>query len=109
MARQYWVKGSPEFMAYFNSLDKRSQLWKDIDEAIGVLKINPLKGDKIEKDRWPKKYIKEHNINNLFRYPLHEGYRLIYTLVSDSQSTTSVILEAMDHPTYEKRFGYDPD
>ena len=53
----------------------------DIDAAIDALKLNPLKGNKIEKDRWPKKYKKEVKINNLFRYPLHNGYRLIYILV----------------------------
>jgi len=51
VAKQSWVKGTPQFMAYFNGLDKKSQLWKDINEAIDALKLNPLKGDKIEKDR----------------------------------------------------------
>jgi mRNA-degrading endonuclease RelE of RelBE toxin-antitoxin system len=107
LAKQYWVNCSPEFKVFFDSLDQKSVLWKDIDAAIDALKLNPLKGNKIEKDRWPKKYKKEVKINNLFRYPLHNGYRLIYTLISDTKSTTSVLLEAMDHDSYEKRFGYD--
>lgn len=106
MVKQYFVSGSPEFMQLYNSLDQNNWLKKDIDQAMDELKINPLKGDKIEKKLWPKKYIDEHGIRNLFRYPLHEGYRLMYTLVSDNKSTTSVILNAIDHDTYDDLFGY---
>lgn len=96
-------------MKFYNSLNHTNQLKKDIDEAMDGLKINPFIGDKIEKHLWPKRYKKEYAINNLFRYPLRKGYRLIYTLVSDKESTTtsSVILDAIDHGAYDKLFGYD--
>jgi len=70
------------------------------------LNENPLAGNKIQKNLWPKKYVKEHKINNLFRYPLVKGYRLTYTIVSDKKTTTSVILEALNHDDYDELFGY---
>lgn len=88
-------------------LDPESQLKKDIDKAMDELKINPLIGNKIEKDLWPEEYVKTHKINNLFRYPLRDGYRLTYTLVSDKKYTTSIILDALDHGEYDELFGYD--
>ncbi|MGH9991977.1 MAG: hypothetical protein ACREBU_03905 [Nitrososphaera sp.] len=106
MAKKYFVSGSPEFMKLYANLAPQSQLKKDIDHAISVLKTNPLRGDKVEKRLWPKKYIKAHYINNLFRYPLHGGHRIMYTLLSDEKSTTSVILDALDHDSYDELFGY---
>lgn len=70
------------------------------------LKENPLSGNKIQKHLWPKKYVKKYRITNLFRYPLVEGYRLTYTIVSDEKTTTSVVLEALDHGSYDELFGY---
>jgi hypothetical protein len=87
-------------------LPKKDLLRKSIDAALDTLKDNPLAGDKVQKSLWPKKYVKQYKINNLFRYPLAEGYRLTYTIVSDKESTTSVILEALDHEEYDERFGY---
>lgn len=95
-------------MKFYRSLEPINELKKNIDEAMDELKINPLKGDKIEKHLWPKQYKKKYAINNLFRYPLRKGYRLIYTLVSDDKtSITSIILAAVDHGAYDKLFGYD--
>lgn len=93
-------------MKVYNSLSAASPLKKSIDAALDQLKENPVAGDKIQKNLWPKKYVKEHKINNLFRYPLVEGYRLIYTIVSDKKTVFSVILEALDHGEYDERFSY---
>jgi mRNA-degrading endonuclease RelE of RelBE toxin-antitoxin system len=76
-------------MKVYNSLSAPSPLKKSIDAALDKLKENPLSGDKIQKKLWPKKYMKEHEINNLFRYPLVDGYRLIYTIVGDKKTVTS--------------------
>ena len=107
MGKQYFVSGSADFIKLYRDLDPNSWLKKDIDEAMDELKINPMKGDKVEKRLWPKKYVDEHQLKNLFRYPLHHGYRLTYTLVSDDKSTTSVILDALDHDSYDELFGYE--
>lgn len=93
-------------MKLYNNLEPQGQLKKDIDQAMNVLKTNPLKGNKVEKQLWPKKYIKAYDISNLFRYPLRDGYRIMYTLLSDDKSTTSIILDALQHDSYDELFGY---
>jgi len=85
---------------------KENELLKLIDRAIDDLKINPTVGIKIPKYLWPKSYVKKYDIDNLWKYDLPNGWRLIYTIKADEITILSVILEWFDHKVYEKRFGY---
>jgi hypothetical protein len=100
------VSGTREFEKFFESLTTNNPLKQHIEGAIDSLKEDPVIGNKIEKRLWPKKYIKKHGINNLFRYPLGINYRMIYTILSDSSQINCVILEVLDHKGYDKLFGY---
>jgi len=82
------------------------QLYKNIDEAIQNLKKNPSSGTKIPKKVWPKKYIQEFKITNLWKYDLPQGWRLIYTIKTDEIMILDVILEWFSHKEYERRFKY---
>ena len=55
-------------MEFFNSLDKTSDRYKEINAVLDLLKKNYAKGDKIPRNLWPKKYSKEHQIHTLFRF-----------------------------------------
>ena len=106
MKEKISVRGAPDFIKFFNSLDKQSIIYKEINEALDLLKKDYASGDKIPRDRWPKKYIKEHQIHTLFRYKLRSGWRLVYTVSGTKYEKACIILEAFDHKQYEKRFGY---
>ena len=106
MKEKISVRGAPDFMKFFNSLDKQSVIYKEIIEALDLLKKDYARGDKIPRDHWPKKYIKEHQIHTLFRYKLRSGWRLVYTVYGTKYEKSCTILEAFDHKKYEKRFGY---
>jgi len=93
-------------MRFFNLLDKQDVIYKEINEALDLLKKDCARGDKIPRDRWPNKYIKEHQIHTLFRYNLRSGWRLVYTVSGVKSEKACTILEAFDHKQYEKRFGY---
>ena len=82
------------------------KLYAFIDRAIDDLKKDPTSGTKIPKEIWPRVYIQKYDINNLFKYDLPNGWRLIYTIKSDEVRIISVILEWFDHNGYEKRFRY---
>ncbi len=82
------------------------KLYESLSGAIEDLKSNPLCGIKIPKNVWPKEYIKNYNIINLWKYNLPNAWRLIYTIETDEVRIISFILEWMDHKKYEKRFGY---
>ncbi len=106
MKEKISVRGAPVFMKFFNSLDKQSVIYKEINEALELLKKDYARGDKIPRDRWPKKYVNEHQIHTLFRYKLRSGWRLVYTVSGTKYEKACIILEAFDHKQYEKRFGY---
>lgn len=93
-------------MRFFNLLDKQDVMYKEINEALDLLKKDYSRGDKIPRDLWPKKYIKEHQVHTLFRYKLRSGWRLVYTVSGTKYEKVCTILEAFDHKQYEKRFGY---
>ncbi|MFH1780319.1 MAG: hypothetical protein ABH803_04250 [Candidatus Micrarchaeota archaeon] len=81
-------------------------LAENIDSAINALKQNPFCGIKIPGRVWPKEYLKKYGIDNLRKYDLPDGWRLIYFLAGDEIEIVSIILEWFDHKNYEKRFGY---
>jgi Txe/YoeB family toxin of Txe-Axe toxin-antitoxin module len=81
------------------------QLFVFIERAISDLKKDPNCGIKLPKKLWPKTYAK-YNINNLMKYDLPNGWRLIYTIKTNEVMILNVILEWFDHKEYERRFGY---
>ena len=85
---------------------QQKQLYKFIDRATDDLKENPFCGIKIPKRLWPRSYVKKYNINNLWKYDLANGWRVIYTVEADKVQIISVILEWCSHPAYKRRFRY---
>ena len=79
----------------------------EIRNAIKILLEDCTKGEKIQHNRWSDHYIKKYKINNLWRYELLKGKRLIYTILGSSRGFTVAILEAFEnHTEYDNRFGY---
>jgi hypothetical protein len=100
------VRGSSEFASFYSGLDQTSYLCSIIKDGINVLRENMLAGDKVEKKKLPKAYVREYGITNLFRLDLDRNYRLAYTIVAEGMLKIVCILEVMDHKTYNERFGY---
>ena len=82
------------------------ELHKLIQNAIEILAQNPERGIKIPKKLWPRVYIQEYKIINLWKYNLPKSWRLIYTIKENEVEIVSIILEWFDHKEYEKRFNY---
>ncbi len=94
----------------FYSLEKGTQedkeLFNYLRRAIADLLSNPLCGVIVPSYLWPKEYSKKYTIDNLRKYDLPDGWRLIYTLNGDKIEVISIILEWMSHKEYERRFKY---
>ncbi len=91
----------------FNSLSDNDPIKKSIIKAIDDLKNNAFCGEAIKKELIPKEYIQKYNINNLFWYPLSNGWRLVYSLMNEGTiEILAVIIEYFDHKNYERRFAY---
>jgi len=85
---------------------EEKQLAENIDRAIANLKENPLCGINVPRRLWPKEYVSKYGIDNLRKYDLPDGWRLLYTVVGNEIEIISVLLEWLKHKDYEKRFGY---
>ncbi len=53
-----------------------------------------------------KKCEVQFNIHNVWKYNLPNAWRLIYSIKGGEAIIITIILEWMDHKTYEKRFRY---
>ncbi|WP_456475205.1 hypothetical protein [Candidatus Pyrohabitans sp.] len=86
------------------SEDKRIHTW--LVRAFIELQEDAFCGIQIPKRLIPKEYLKEYGINNLWKYNLPEGWRLLYSIAADEKNVVCIIIEWFDHKNYERRFGY---
>ena len=98
------VDGTPEFSKLYFALDKKSQLYKELDDILERLKENPTLGDMIRFERIPKTIQKKHDLDNLFRIEVNRDWRLLYTLVGWPKQKKVYVLSAMPHKEYDKLF-----
>ena len=83
-------------------------LKKHIGRAISDLRENVFSGINVPKRLIPKYYIDKYNIDNLWKYDLPKGWRLLYTIINENEiQLLSIILDWMNHKDYERRFGYE--
>ncbi len=98
---------SDELEKDFNSLKEDDPIKKAMIRAIQDLKENAFCGIQIPKRLFPKEYIQKYGINNLWKYDLPRGWRLLYTIAPNNEvELISAILEWFDHKDYERRFRY---
>jgi hypothetical protein len=73
-----------------------------------LIKSNPHYGNPIAKKLIPQEYKDKYGVSNLFRIELPNFWRMLYTL-TDGETNIEIIafvLDVIDHPTYDKKFGY---
>jgi hypothetical protein len=63
-------------------------------------------GIHIPKDRIPKEYTRNYDVNNLWKVNLSGAWRMIYTIRGSEVEIISLILDIMNHDDYNKKFGY---
>ncbi|MCX6665137.1 MAG: hypothetical protein NT038_03615 [Euryarchaeota archaeon] len=54
----------------------------------------------------PVEYVKKYGIDNLWKYDLPSGWRLLYSVKADDVVILTIILEWLPHKKYERRFHY---
>ena len=82
------------------------QLLRSIKQKIEFIKANPFYGDNIQKHLIPQEYILKYQVSNLFRIELSNFWRMIYTVKGNQAEIINFILDIIDHPTYDNKFGY---
>jgi len=98
---------SDELERNFNLLRENDPIKKGIIRAVNDLRENAFCGIQIPKKLFPKEYVQKYKINNLWKYDLPNGWRLLYTVTPENEvELISAILEWFDHKNYERRFRY---
>jgi len=82
-----------------------TRLYGYIKRAIEDLKKDYASGIHVPKKLIPKEYLK-YGIDNLWKYDMPDGWRLMYSVANGEVKIISIILEWLDHKNYERRFGY---
>ena len=91
----------------FHSLKENDPIKKSMVRAIQDLRQNAFAGIQVPKRLIPKEYIQKYEINNLWKYDLPKGWRLLYTITAENEvELISAILEWFNHKEYERRFKY---
>jgi len=98
------VKESFERLKESKTEDKKLYEW--INRALDNLEENAFCGIQIPKRLIPKIYIEKYGIDNLWKYDLPRGWRLIYSVANNEICILSLVLEWMNHKNYERRFNY---
>ena len=74
--------------------------------AFNDIEENAFCGIQIPKRLIPKEYAQKDKVKNLWKYNLPNAWRLLYSVENQEILVVSIILEWMDHKTYEKKFNY---
>jgi mRNA-degrading endonuclease RelE of RelBE toxin-antitoxin system len=86
-----------------NSENKETYGW--LVRAFEDIGKNCFCGIQIPKKLIPEEYL-EKGVHNLWKYNLPNAWRLIYSIEHGKVLVIAIILEWMDHKTYERRFNY---
>jgi hypothetical protein len=88
-----------------STFEEQSRL-SEIDFAIDQLQNNVRSGIPIPKHLIPRPYVKKYHIDNLWKYDLPDGWRLLYYVITEQDTTIAVIIDWMSHKEYERLFNY---
>lgn len=75
------------------------------------LEVDPQRGTRLAKGRVPDATLRRWKrrvgpITNVYKGNLPDGWRLIYTLTTRKSKRVVLILEVVDHTTYDRLLGY---
>ncbi len=82
------------------------ELHATISNAIRQIEENAFCGVQIPKKLIPKEYLKRFGVDNLWKFDLEKGWRLLYSIKRQETLVTSILLEWMNHKHYERRLKY---
>lgn len=78
-------------------------LYKALNRAFTDIMNNPSAGIPLKKYRIPTDLIRKR-IDNLWKYDLPNGWRLLYSLGRQGITVMALVLEWCDHESYKKKY-----
>ena len=99
------IRLSPTVQEFLRN-PKNSPLVHRFEELSRELMRNRELGVKIPRRLWPKTYVRQHGLRNLYKCDLGAKWRVLYTLIFEGAGISVVILDILTHKQYDNRFGY---
>jgi mRNA-degrading endonuclease RelE of RelBE toxin-antitoxin system len=87
-----------------NSEDKA--IFESLNKAFDNISYDAFIGIQIPKNLIPKAYKKQLEVDNLWKYNLPEGWRLLYSVISNGNTVIAIIIDWLPHKKYERLFNY---
>jgi len=105
---------SPEAEEVYKKLNAEAEtnkqsrmILKSINQKKELIKQNFHYGNPIAKNLIPEEYKKKYGVTNLFRVELPTFWRMLYSLIDNEKiEIIAFVLDIMNHPDYNKKFGY---
>ena len=105
---------SPEAEEVYKKLNAEAEtnkqsrmILKAVNNKIGLIKLNIHYGEPIAKNLIPGEYKQKYSVTNLFRVELPAFWRMLYTLTNNEKvEIIAFVLDIINHPTYDNKFGY---
>ena len=105
---------SKEFNDDFEKIRSRAEkgnneakyLLKLIEKGIEKLRVDKEAGKRIKKGLIPSYYNSKYEVTNLWNLNLDSFWRMIYTIMGTDVKLMIIVLEVLDHKSYDRRFGY---
>lgn len=71
------------------------------------LEADPTVGDQVQRRRIPRHLQRRYDLTNLWRLPLLDGWRVLYTIAtSPERGKATIVLWIGDHGKYDRLLGY---
>jgi len=105
---------SPEAEEVYKKLNEEAEtnkqskmILKAINQKKELIKSNIHYGNPIAKNLIPEEYKQKYAVKNLFRVELPAFWRMLYTLTNNEEvEIIAFVLDIIDHPAYDGKFGY---
>lgn len=104
--RKFRVFASPNVLDVLNTLSNNDPIKLKVDQVTDEMKQDKNLGDYIKKKPWPDKYVKTHEVTNLYRREIGSNHRLIYTIRGRKEDKVYQLLDLLTHKEYDRLFGY---
>ncbi len=104
--RNFRVFASPDVLDVLKALSSNDPVKLKVDQVTDEMKQDKNLGDYIKKKPWPDKYIKTHEVTNLYRHEIGRSHRLIYTIRGRKEDKVYQLLDLLTHKEYDILFGY---
>lgn len=80
---------------------------KAINQKKELIKQNIHYGNPVAKNLIPEEYKQKYSTTNLFRVELPAFWRMLYMLTNNEKvEIIAFVIDIIDHPTYNDKFGY---